>query len=245
MFEMLRVLHVKNRRLSSHCARMYDTRMSGEILTVAIAPHHKVFADEYLRTSNASASAKVAGSSARNLGVQGYKWLKRPDVQAYLAQRAEQLSKQLAENEEAEPLQLRLQQELEKMAFANIAKFIRIEDGKPVVDFSTATEEDLAAITSVKTKTTRRYDGKGQHIATEDNADFTMADKYRGIELLGKTVGMFKSEEQRVVVDIADRLLRARGRVAPLLGDNASEERRTGGGVPGYEGSGGGGGVPL
>jgi hypothetical protein len=70
-----------------------------------------------------------------------------------------------------------------------------------------------------------------------------MADKYRGLELLGKTVGMFKSEEQRVVVDIADRLLRARlGGETPRRRQR-NEDARGRGGV-GYEGSGGGGGVP-
>jgi phage terminase small subunit len=187
-----------------------------QVVSVTLAPHHKVFADEYMKTGNSSASAAAAGCSYKTRGVTGYKWLNRPDVQQYIAQRTQQLSAQLAaskENEEAESLQLRVQAELEKMAFANVAKFIRIEDGKPIVDFSTATEEDLAAITSIKTKSRKQYDAKGQHIATEDTADFGMADKYRGLELLGKTVGMFKSDEQRVVVDIADRLLRARGRV--------------------------------
>jgi hypothetical protein len=204
--------------------------MTDKPATVTLAHHHKVFADEYMKTGNASASAVVAGCSYKTRGVTGYKWLNRPDVQQYIAQRTEQLSKQLAENKEADPLELRLQQELEKMAFANVAKFIRVEDGKPVVDFSDATEDDLAAITAVRTKSTKRYDGKGQHIATEDTADFNLVDKYRGIELLGKTVGMFKDGEHHVVIDVADRLLRARQRAAALLGAEVDDAWSFGGG---------------
>jgi hypothetical protein len=58
-----------------------------------------------------------------------------------------------------------------------------------------------------------------------------MADKYRGIELLGKTVGMFKEAEQRVVLDIGERLLRARGRV--VAGDREDEDPRMLGGGEG------------
>lgn len=186
----------------------------GQLLYVQLADRHRVFADNYIRTGRISESAKRAECPPKSAHVTGNKWLKRPDIQQYIAQRTEQLSAEVQEStEEAEPLALRIQRELEKMAFANLSKFIRIENGQPVVDLSTATEDDIAALTKASTKITKRYDSKGAHIATEEQSDVVMADKYKGLELLGKTVGMFKSDETRVIVDVADRLLRARGRL--------------------------------
>jgi hypothetical protein len=111
----------------------------------------------------------------------------------------------------------RILAELDKLAFASIEPFIRIDDeGLPQVDFSNATPEQLSAITSVQTKRRKIYNGKGDHIATEDNARFTLADKYRGLELLGKAEGLFSNDKVEVVVDVADRLLAARQRFAQV-----------------------------
>jgi phage terminase small subunit len=98
--------------------------MTDSKVSVTLEKRHQVFADEYMKTGNSSASAAAAGFSYKTRGQIGARLLKRPDVQAYLAQRSEALSKQIAESEETEPLQLRLQKELEKMAFANIAKMV-------------------------------------------------------------------------------------------------------------------------
>lgn len=109
------------------------------------------------------------------------------------------------------------------MAFANIADFITVDaNGHPQVDFSTATPEQLRAITSVASKNRSIYDKDGRKVADEQTSRFTMADKYKGLELLGKHIGMFKEPETRVVLDVADRLLLARRRLASLGADDAS-----------------------
>jgi hypothetical protein len=205
--------------------------MATSAKTIELDPQHKLFADKYLETGRISASARHAGYSSKSAHVSGNRLLKRPEVQAYLAQRSEELSAQI--NEQEDSLELRVQRELEKMAFANIQKFIRIEDGKPVLDLSDATEEDLAALTSVRTKSRSIYNGKGQHIATEDTADVVMADKYRGLELLGKTVGMFKEAEHRVILDVADRLVAARRRLSAASELGNSDSKLLGGGGSG------------
>jgi phage terminase small subunit len=184
--------------------------MTKRNLTVLLKDNHRVFADAYLVNGNASESARIAGCTAKSPGITGYKWLNRPDVQAYLDQRREEL---LAQSKD---MQTRVLEELESMAFANIGDFIRIdEDGRPIVDFSTATPDQLRAITSVASKRTTRRDKDGGETET-DEVRFNMADKYRGLELLGKHVGMFKEAEQRIVVDVADRLLTARRRFSAL-----------------------------
>lgn len=176
---------------------------------------HKLFADKFLELGQISKAAREAGYAPKCAHVTGNKLLKRPDIQQYLASKAAKLTEQV------EDRQTRLLRELEAMAFANIADFIRIDaDGLPQVDFSNATPEQLKAITSVASKRRVKRDKDGT--VTEDmESRFSMADKYRGLELLGKIEGMFKPEEHKVVVDVADRLLAARQRMARLSNGEA------------------------
>lgn len=181
--------------------------MTNQPARVTLDPKHKIFADTFLITGRISESARKAGYSGRSAHVSGNRLLKRSDVQAYLAAQGSKVS------EQTEDLQSKVIRELEDMAFANIADFIRVDDeGHPQVDFSGATPEQLKAITRIasKRKTTTTRSGDKIH---EEESSFAMADKYRGLELLGDHLGMFKQSEQRVVIDIADRLLAARQRV--------------------------------
>lgn len=172
--------------------------------------NHRVFADHYLLSGNAAESYRKSGGKGFHASLGGYKCLNRPDVQAYLAIKREQSS------EEVTDLHAKVLRELDTMAFSNIADFITVRNGIPEVDFSTATPDQLRAIASVKTKHRSIRDNKGKVIATETESGFALADKYRGLELIGKHLGMFKADEQRVVIDVADRLLQARRRLAEL-----------------------------
>ena len=172
---------------------------------------HKIFADKYLETGNASASARHAGYVGNNVGISGHRLANMPKIAAYLAA---QMAKQQTTQD---TLQSRVLRELETLAFATVKDFISIDgDGLPQVDFTNATEDQLRAIASVSTKTRELRDKDGAVIGASKEARFTMADKYRGLELLGKHVGMFKEAEQRVVVDVADRLLSARNRLRDM-----------------------------
>lgn len=180
--------------------------MVAKSLKVVLKPSHKVFADTYLVTGSIIKSAIKAGYSKTSAHVTGSKIIRRPDVQAYLQEKANKVS------EETEDLQSRVLKEFETLAFANIADFIRIDkEGLPQVDFSSATPEQLKAITSVASKreTTRT---RGGDVILKESSRFNMADKQRALENLGRHLGMFKEPEQRVVVDVADRLLIARQR---------------------------------
>lgn len=182
--------------------------MSNSPARSAFDPRHKKFADHYLRTGKVSASAIHAGFSPKSAHVTGNRLLKRPDVLSYLQAQGNKVAKQ------EETLQAKVINEFAAMAFANIADFISIDDsGKPRVDFSSATPEQLKAIASVTAKSRSTYGKEGELVATEDTVGFAMADKYRGLEALGKHLGLFKADEQRVVVDVADRLLAARQRI--------------------------------
>jgi len=182
-----------------------------------LSPREQKFCEEYFQTGHIRNSYISAGYSANGASTSGRKLLERPRIQSYIAAlRLRSSNKALSRRE-------KVLSELDKVAFANIKDLIYIDaDGLPQIDFSNATEDQLAAVASVQTKRTKRYDAKGKHIATEDNAKFTMLDKLRGLEILAKVEGLLKPDEQKVVIDVADRLLAARQRVARL---GAPEQR--------------------
>lgn len=182
-------------------------------------PRMKKFADEYLISGNLTQSVIKAGYSKSGAHTTGNRLLRNTTVAEYLASEQAKLQKKEENRRE------RIIAELEKLAFANIGKFIYIdEDGRPQVDFTGATPDDLAAITSVKSKTRHIYTPKGEHIGTEHQDQFSMADKLRGLELLGKVEGMFRDNEVKVTVDVADRLLAARERLKRLSNEGAEDE---------------------
>lgn len=175
---------------------------------VIVNPRHKAFADEYLRCGSATSAAKAVGYSVKNAGVRGAQTLRNPAVKDYLNYH------RLKATESASVDKTTLTRELSHVAFSSIEHYTREEqDGSRSIDYSNATSEQLRAISGVKTKTRTIYDNKGNVVGVEKQSEFKLWDKIRAAELLGKDVGMFKEPEQRVVVDVADRLLAARARL--------------------------------
>lgn len=173
-----------------------------------LTPQEVKFCESYLVCNSAEKAWIAAGGGLKGARTTGPRILRKAAVQKYLSERTAQLISK------TDNLQDKILAELQRMAFARIEDLITVdENGLPQVDFSKATSDTLAAVTSVATKRRTVYNPKGEVVGVEDNAKFNMADKYRGLELLGNTVGMFKKDEQRVVIDVADRLLTARKRV--------------------------------
>lgn len=171
-------------------------------------PRRKLFADAYLRGNSAASAAREAGYSAKTAAAQASGLLKVPDIAAYIAfHRSKATEKSSASNE-------RITEELSRVAFSNVADFTRLnEDGDLEVDFSGATREQLSAVSGVKVKKRKIFDNRGNMVGEEHTSEFKLWDKIRAAELLGKDIGMFKEPEQKVVVDVADRLLNARMRL--------------------------------
>lgn len=181
---------------------------------------HKVFADSYLRGNSGSQAARDASYSAGSAGVTAHKLLKRPDISAYIDYHRNRAT----ENAGVEKSQITT--ELARLAFSNVADFTRLNaDGDLEVDFTGATREQLSAVSSVKVKKRKVYDNKGNVVGQEHHSEFKLWDKIRAAELLGKDMGMFKEPEQKVVIDVADRLLNARNRLRalPRVVDNEAE----------------------
>lgn len=150
----------------------------------------------------------------RTAGVTGAKKLKALDVANYITWHNAQRTEQALTTRD------KVIRELTDMAMFDPRRVITTdEDGDLQVDFANASDADYKAITKVKNKTRYLYDNKGRKVGEEKQTEVGFADKYRGLELLGRIEGLFKEPEQRVVVDVADRLLRARNR-AVMLGSS-------------------------
>src|SRR5258706_4286631 len=85
----------------------------------------------------------------------------------------------------------RVLDELAKLAFANMADYMRVgADGDPVLDFSKLTRDQAAALVEV---TVEDYlDGRGDDARQVRKVKFKLADKRGALVDLGKHLGLFK-----------------------------------------------------
>ena len=135
----------------------------------------KRFIEEYLIDLNATQAAIRAGYSPDTAGAIGNENLKKPDIRARIGQEMAKRSSRTGINQD------RVIRELARIAFVNPADVINTKDATLKAD---ATEDDTAAILSVKVKTFGE-DGIEREIK--------MADKLKALELLGKHLGMFQN----------------------------------------------------
>ena len=177
------------------------------IVPPANARHHR-FADVYMAGGSATQAAIECGYSIRTAGVQAAQLLKKEDVASYIRATKQQNSLETGVNAN------KWTRELAKSGFSNVMHYTRVnEDGDLEVDFSNATEDQLAAVQSVKVKKRKIYDKEGNTVGEEHQSEFRLWDKLRALELLGRQAGFLTETEHRVVIDVADRLLTARSRV--------------------------------
>lgn len=136
----------------------------------------KLFCEEYLVDLNATQAAIRAGYSSATAKDIGCENLAKPNIRAHIDRAMAERSKRTGVNAD------RVVRELAKIAFVNAADVINAKDATLRDD---ASEDDTAAIQSVKVKTFGE-DGLEREIK--------MADKLKALELLGKHLGMFKDK---------------------------------------------------
>ena len=136
----------------------------------------KRFCDEYLIDLNGTQAAIRAGYSPESAGQIANENLKKHEIRVRIDKAMAEQSKRTGVNAD------RIIRELAKIGFVN---------AKNVIDFETATisadasEDDTAAIASVKVKTIPMPDGDGVE------REIKIADKTKALELLGRHIGMF------------------------------------------------------
>jgi phage terminase small subunit len=144
-----------------------------------LTPKQKAFCEEYLIDLNATQAAIRAGYSpatAKDIESQN---LAKLNIRAYIDKAMAERSKRTGINQD------RVIRELARIAFVNANDVIDIDEATLKQG---ATEDDTAAIASVKVKTIPTKDGEG----TE--REIKLTDKLKALELLGKHLGMFKDK---------------------------------------------------
>lgn len=159
----------------------------------------KKFVEEYLIDLNATQAAIRAGYSPDTAGSIGSENLKKPEIRVHIEKAMAERSKRTGINQD------RIIEELAKIALLNPKNLINFEEATVKEE---ATEEDLAAISSIRVKCFPTKDGEGIE------REVKMYDKAKALELLGRHLGMFKDkvevsgleEEKKKLDDILQQI---------------------------------------
>ncbi len=146
-----------------------------------------LFIKEWLIDLNGTQAAIRAGYSPKTAQEQASRLLSNVMVQNKIAKAMAERSRRTGINQD------RVIRELARIAFVNPKDVINAEDATLKED---ATEDDLAAVMSVKVKTFGE-DGVEREIK--------MADKIRALELLGKHLGMYQNN-LNVTLETSEKL---------------------------------------
>lgn len=141
---------------------------------------NKRFIEEFLIDLNGTQAAIRAGYSAKTANEQAARLLANVSIQQEISKAMAERSRRTGINQD------RVLQELAKIALVNTKDVIDFEDASVL---ATASEDDLAAIASVKVKT---IPGKSGELGIE--REVKLYDKLRALEMLGKHLGMFREK---------------------------------------------------
>lgn len=147
-------------------------------------PRHEKYAQELAKGASQS-DAYVAAGYARNDS-----HASRLARNGKVAARVEEL--QAAGAERAEIDIARVLAELAKIGFANMLDYVQIVDGSPLVDLSSVTREQAAAIAQVVVEDFK--DGRGDDARDVRKVTFKLHDKRAALVDIGNHLGMFKSK---------------------------------------------------
>jgi phage terminase small subunit len=148
---------------------------------VGLTKRQQRFVEEYLIDLNATQAAIRAGyspNSARDIGSEN---LTKPHIRARVDEALAERSKRTGINAD------RVVRELARIAFVNAADVINFDSATLSEN---ASEDDTAAIASVKVKTIPTQEGEGVE------CEIRLADKIKALELLGKHLGMFTADSE-------------------------------------------------
>lgn len=159
----------------------------------------KMFVQEYLIDLNATQAAIRAGYSPKTANEQGSRLLAKVSIK-------EEIEREMAKRSRRTGIsQDRVLQEYAKVAFANIEDIVNTDGTLK----ETATREDMAAVSSIKTKKTE--DG--------EERELKLYDKLKALEALGRHLGIFKNE-----VDVSLKDSRKLDAIMSQMGGGGLEE---------------------
>jgi phage terminase small subunit len=119
--------------------------MNEQVPRVRFTPMQRLFIESYLVSKSITKAAIAAGCRKRSAHAVGWKWFKKADIRAEIDARFASTLDRYAVTSE------RIIRELALIGFGNIDDFVVVQaDGSLVVDFGTATREQMASLRSVE-----------------------------------------------------------------------------------------------
>ena len=148
---------------------------------MSLTAKQKRFVEEYMIDLNGAAAAIRAGYSAKSARQIGAENLTKPDLRARIDEAMAERSRRTGINADV------VIRELARIGLLNAGKVVNFSDAT-VKD--TAAEDDLAAIATLKVKTSETDQG------TTVEREVKFHDKNKALELLGRHLGMFNDKLQ-------------------------------------------------
>ena len=159
--------------------------MSEQLPRARFTPKQRLFIETYLIHKNATKAAIAAGFSERSANNQGARLMANDALRAEIEARLASTLDRYAVTSE------RILRELAKIAFANIGDFITVEEGGgAIVDFGTATREQMASLKSIEIDE-RTIDGAAAGVR---RVKISMSDKRQALMDLAKIARMLPAD---------------------------------------------------
>ena len=159
--------------------------MNEQLPRARFTPKQRLFIETYLIHKNATKAAIAAGFSERSANNQGTRLMANDALRAEIEARLASTLDRYAVTSE------RILRELAKIAFANIGDFITVEEGGgAIVDFGTATREQMASLKSIEIDE-RTIDGAAAGVR---RVKISMSDKRQALMDLAKIARMLPAD---------------------------------------------------
>lgn len=149
----------------------------------------RLFVDEYLVDMNATQAYIRAGGSPSSAKQCGHSMLRKPLVSAAIDAAIDERLRDTRVSAQ------RVVLELAKLAFANMADYMRVGlDGDPVTDFSNIDRDQAAALSEITVDDF--IEGRGEDARAVRRVKFKLHDKRGALVDLGRHLGLFPERHQ-------------------------------------------------
>ena len=172
------------------------------------------FVQEYKVDLNATQAAIRAGYSENTAYSQGHDLLKKPEISEAIEHELEMCCERTRVTKD------KIIRELARIGFANVGKILDDAKGGLLDGLS---EDDLASISSVKTKTIKNRGGNDDDDEYMIEREIKFHDKGKALEQLGRHLGMFND---KLDVTVSKTQEQAADEMKDMI-DSAKQKRNT------------------
>jgi phage terminase small subunit len=163
--------------------------MSEQLPRVRFTPRQHIFIEAYLVSKNITKAAIAAGCKERSAHAVGWKWFKKAAIRAEIEARLASTFDRYAVTSD------RIIRELALIGFGNIDDFVAAQDdGSLIVDFGTATREQMASLKSIEIDE-RMVDGTPAGVR---KVKISMSDKRQALMDLAKIARLLPADRHEL-----------------------------------------------